>query len=79
MAPDAPTPTYDSKGNLVAEWAITVRYDALRDDLIVNWRQEAGPYHKAKSSESHYDPKDLEDALADIQRAVRILGARRLF
>lgn len=79
MATDAPSPTFDSHGNLVAEWSITVRYDALRDDLIVNWRQEAGPYHKAKALEEHYAPQDLEDALAAIQRAVRIMGARRLF
>lgn len=79
MAPDAPPPTFDAHGNLVAEWSITVRYDSLRDDIIVNWRQEAGPYHKAKALEEHYKPQDLEDVIAVIQRAIRILGARRLF
>lgn len=77
--PDAPKPTYDSHGNMVAAWTIRVGYDPLRDLLEVHWRQEAGPYHKAKSLTETYDPVDLEDMLATLQRAVRILGARRLF
>lgn len=79
MAPDAPAPTYDSKGNEVAEWAISIRYDAVRDNLTIVWTQEAGPYHKAKRVQNNYSPQDLEDLVADVQRAIRILGARRLF
>lgn len=79
MAPDAPAPVYDSHGNRVAEWSLRIAYDATQDRLTVSWQQEAGPYHKSKALVEHYDPKDLEDAIADVQRAVRILGARRLF
>lgn len=79
MAPDAPPPTYDSRGNMVAEWSVTMRYDAVRDEITVHWRQDAGPYSKAKALTHRYDPVDVEDALADVQRAVRICGARRLF
>lgn len=77
--PDAPAPTYDSRGNQVAEWSVTIRYDAVRDYLQVYWNQEAGPYNKAKRLETTHDPHAVEDALADVMRAVRILGARRLF
>jgi hypothetical protein len=79
MAPDAPQPTYDSKGNMVAQWTLRVAYDSVRDQLTLDWSQEAGPYHKAKRVSNTYDPRNLEDAIADIQRAMRILGARRLF
>lgn len=79
MSPDAPTPTYDSHGNEVAEWAIRISYDASRDQIGVYWSQEAGPYHTAKREFKAYDVTDLEDVLSDVQKAVRILGARRLF
>lgn len=77
--PDAPAPTYDSHGNQVAAWQIVIEYDPLRDVLSTRWRQEAGPYHKAKRESRDYPVMDLEDLVADVQRAVRILGARRLF
>lgn len=79
MAPDAPSPTYDSHGNLVAEWKVSIEYDALRDVLRVFWRQEPGPYHKGKSLVTEHAPQDVEDALSDVVKAVRIMGARRLF
>lgn len=79
MAPDAPAPTYDSHGNAVSEWTINVRYDAVRDLVTVRWSIEAGPYNKASSGSNEYAPQDLEDAISDVQRAVRICGARRLF
>lgn len=79
MAPDAPAPTYDSHGNMVAPWMIRISYDPLRDVIDVFWQQEAGPYHKAKTLSTTHAPVDVEDALADVCRAVRILGARRLF
>lgn len=77
--PDAPQPTYDSHGNMVAAWTIRCSYDPLRDLLEVHWHQEAGPYHKEKRLTETYDPSDVEDLIATVQRAIRILGARRLF
>lgn len=79
LVPDAPTPQYDSLGNMVTEWVVSARYDAVRDDIVVYWQQEAGPYHKAKTAETHFTPADLEDVVAALQRAVRTLGSRRLF
>lgn len=79
MAPDAPAPTYDSHGNQVSEWYVRVAYDAIRDQLGVYWSIKAGPYNKASNGFNVYEPQDLEDAISDLQRAVRICGARRLF
>ena len=77
--PDAPRPTYDSHGNLVGGWAVGLSYDPAKDELSLYWRQAAGPYHAAKNGTETYDPRDLEDAIAALDRRVRILGARRLF
>lgn len=77
--PDAPAPTYDSHGNLVAEWKVTIRYDALRDVLEVHQAQEAGPYTKARRHTDVYAPHEVEALLASIGTMVRTLGARRLF
>lgn len=79
MAPDAPAPVYDTHGNQVATWSVYVTYDPGRDVVDVRWTQGEGPYHTSKNGTNSYSPVDLEDALADIQRMVRILGARRLF
>lgn len=79
MAPDAPPPTYDSTGNLVAEWMVTVRYDSVRDVVNVTQVQEAGPYHKARVQTDTYAPTEIEDIASALDRALRILGARRLF
>lgn len=79
VAPDAPAPTYDSQGNAVAEWMVTIRYDAVRDSITVTQVQEAGPYHKARVQTDTYAPSEVEALLAGITATVRILGARRLF
>lgn len=79
MAPDAPAPTFDSHGNQVAAWVIRAEYNPLIDLLTLSMTQEAGPYHKAKRVYNTYDVNDVEDLLADMTRAVRIMGARRLF
>lgn len=79
MAPDAPAPTYDSHGNMVAEWSIRFSYDSLRDRLEVTASQEAGPYHKATRETRYFEVVDVEDALAFVQQRARICGARRLF
>lgn len=79
VAPDAPAPTYDSHGNLVAEWTVSINYDAVRDVLRVHMRQEAGPYTRATVETHEYAPQDVEDAVSDLCRQVRIRGARRLF
>lgn len=75
---DAPTPRYDSQGNLVASWSVRVDYDPQRDTVSVSWHQGAGSYHPSKSGQNLYTPVDIEDAAADVQRRLRILGARRL-
>lgn len=79
MAPDAPAPTYDARGNMVAEWTASVRYDAVRDELVLHTAQEAGPYSKAKVQTDRFAPTEVEDLLALLQARVRIMGARRLF
>lgn len=79
MAPDAPPPTYDSHGNIVAEWMVTVRYDAVRDAITVHQAQEAGPYTKARRHTDTYAPNEVEALLASLTTMIRTLGARRLF
>lgn len=79
MSPDAPAPTYDSHGNQVSAWYVRAEFDPVRDRLVVSWQISAGPYNKASAGVKDYDPVDLEDVVADLQRAVRICGARRLF
>ena len=79
VAPDAPDPTYDARGNLVAEWTVSIRYDAVRDDLVLHCAQEAGPYNKAKVQTDHFAPDEIEDLLVLFLARVRIMGARRLF
>lgn len=70
---------YDAHGNQVAAWFVRLEYSPLTDSLTATWSQEAGPYHKAKTVSNTYDVGDVEDAIADLQRAARICGARRLF
>lgn len=77
--PDAPPPTFDNHGNLVAEWSLSCRYTSAQDLIVVTWAQEAGPYHTAKNKSETYSPQDVEDVVAIAQRAIRILAARRLF
>lgn len=79
MSPDAPAPVYDSHGNQVSDWHVRVGYDSIRDEVTVSWSIAAGPYNKASHGSNSYPPVDLEDAIADVQRSVRICGARRLF
>lgn len=79
VAPDAPPPTYDAAGNLVAEWMVTVRYDSVRDVINVTQVQEAGPYHKARVQTDTYAPTEVEAIASHLHRVLRILGARRLF
>ncbi len=76
--PDAPEPRYDSRGNLVAEWAVTLRYDPRRDELVVYWVQGEGTYHTSGRGSEVLDHADLEDAIRAVQTRARILGARRL-
>ena len=77
--PNAPAPTYYKHGNLVAEWSVHCTYSPDRDEIVLTWRQAEGSYTAAKSGSATHGPGDLEDVVADLQRAVRILGARRLF
>lgn len=77
--PDAPSPTYDSHGNRVAAWKVTIEYDDARDELRLCYRADPGPYSSGHRRDDVYDPADIEDALGDLTRAIRIMGARRLF
>lgn len=77
--PDAPPPVYDTHGNLVLPWYVSVAYDPTEDGVRVTWHQTAGPYNAEKRGDVLIDPCDIEDAVAASVRAIRILGARRLF
>ncbi len=77
--PDAPPPTYDSHGSLVAAWKVTIEYDDVRDEIRVHRQQEAGAYTKARRETATYAPTEIEDALQDLERIARICSARRLF
>lgn len=77
--PPAPRPIRDSHGNEVAPWFIRMEYSPLTDEIIVTRHQDAGPYHKAHTESTSYGVVDVEDAIAAVQRAARVCGARRLF
>lgn len=77
--PDAPPPTYDSTGSLVAGWWVRAGYDPSQDEIVVTWHQDAGTYTESKTVEERHPFTDVEDVIASLQRRIRILGARRLF
>jgi hypothetical protein len=58
---------------------MTLGYDSLRDVIRLTWSISAGPYNKASHGSEVFDPVDVEDAVAAVQRNARICGARRLF
>lgn len=79
MPPDAPPPRYDSHGNLVPAWKISIYYDPSCDDVVVWWSQEEGAYNSASRGTVTFGYDDVEDALEVVKRRVRIQSARRMF
>lgn len=77
--PDAPEPVYDSHGNLVTGWHLTVRYVPEADAVVVYWQHEPNPYTAGKSDTTTWSPEDLEGALTEVNIRLRTLAARRLF
>lgn len=79
MSPDAPPPTYDSHGNEVAPWHISLAYNPVRDLLTLWFRQEACEYASEKTLAMDYPPTSVEQALEVAARLAREASARRLF
>lgn len=79
MPPDTHPPVYDSHGNQVPAWRVVCEFMPSTDQIVVAWHQDGGPYNAAKTHHLTLNPVDVEDALEAVQRAIRIMSARRLF
>lgn len=77
--PDAPEPVYDSHGNLVTGWHLSVRYVPEADALVLYWQHEPNPYTAGKSDTTTWTPDQVESLLVEVNIRLRTLAARRLF
>lgn len=76
---DATQPVYNSVGDEQHGWAVSARYVPAEDIIIVYTQREKGQNRSTVSKATQFPVTDLEDVAAALQRAVRILGAPRLF
>lgn len=72
-------PTYNSLGDIVGSWRVTVLYDEAADTITVDATRPGGRWTKSRRTVRTFGPSELEDAIAAVQTAVRTYGARRLF
>lgn len=76
--PDAPTPIFNSLGDLVEPWKVVVEYDATNDVYRVTRQRMVFSRGGWRTSTSEFPMGDLEDALAAAMISARTMSARRL-
>lgn len=77
--PDAPPPVYNSLGDIVGAWRVTLSYDEVLDVIALDVHTPGGPWRKERRYRVTFPPDEIEEALDGLQRVVRTAGARRLF
>lgn len=70
--PDAPTPTYDTDGNLALGWLLVVRYDPPTNVVTLSWSKDGDLYRSSKHGAVAYQAHEVED-ITEAARATVVM------